>query len=667
MASTSYDPVNEIFAKAKTEFLRELKDPRLRAQLRTATTIDDVWDYTDKLQRDQGSGRCLRGLNRIGPYIKRIQEYAGVVEVFTQVKPEIIALIWGPIKLLLQISSNVVQSFDAILDVMKTLGPMLPKFASFTSMFKENERMKYVLSLFFQDILDFYLVSLNFFSLGSWQILFEALWPAHRSKIEVIAQNIEKHGLLMCNEITMSDVMEAHAARLKAYKYYEEAREFQERQDFASMETYIRPPSYDEELDRLRNLRCEGTGTWLQHDKSFQKWLDPKEKSSQVFWLQGIPGAGKTYLSSTVVGKTKELGHSLFAFLSYRRNSDTPLAVFHSLIFQLASQDRDLRAVLCYTIMSSTKELKRDLKGDSKFALQILAKLLKSAGLTYITIDGLDEVDDPTPQIFLHQCLGLIKECNNMRLFVSSRRVDRIDRVLKDPAITLSVDRNNFECIRTYGRYRVKEWLDNSGFEEDARSEIQELLKPLAEKANGMFLYARIVIESVEVLQDLDSIREQLEVLPESLDEAYERIIRKITILPPASRNQSKKMLSWIACSPIQMTRREMEQVLLIKPGNTTVPPVRGTLNALQLCGPLVEERDDMLRFVHFTVKEYLLRRQQEKNFIDEGEAILDITTTCLTYLCSSFFDDDATAERLQSYIISGAYRLLNFSDHQIN
>lgn len=36
-----------------------------------------------------------------------------------------------------------------------------------------------------------------------------------------------------------------------------------------------------------------------------------------------------------------------------------------------------------------------------------------------------------------------------------------------------------------------------------------------------MFLYAKIIIESIEMLPDVGSIREQLEVLPEGLDEAY--------------------------------------------------------------------------------------------------------------------------------------------------
>ncbi|KAG9499240.1 hypothetical protein J7337_010059 [Fusarium musae] len=293
MASSSTDQVSEVFEKAKADFLNGIKDQKLRNQLQKATTIDDIWDYTEQLQKDQASNKRLRGMKRIGPYIERLQEYAGVIEVFVQVKPDILALIWGPIKLLLQVSSNLIASFDAILGVMKNMGSILPRFNEFVPLFKNNERLKYVLGLFFQDILDFYLVSLRFFGLTRWKVFFESLWPARRAEIQVIAENIEKHRLLFCNEITLNDILEAHTARKKALEHYAETREFQERQDFHSMETYIRPPSYDEDLDRIRNSRCKGTGSWLVQDQQFVSWAEGKEKSHQVLWLQGIPGAGK--------------------------------------------------------------------------------------------------------------------------------------------------------------------------------------------------------------------------------------------------------------------------------------------------------------------------------------------------------------------------------------
>ncbi|KAF4337213.1 NACHT domain protein [Fusarium beomiforme] len=617
MASNSPNHVSEVFDKAKTDFLKEIKDPKLRAQLQNATTIDDVWDYTEQLQKDQASNKRLRGMKKIGPYIERLKEYAGVIEVFVQAKPDILALIWGPIKLLLQMSSNIVAAFDAILSVMKDMGSVLPRFNEFIPLFKNNERMKYVLGLFFQDILDFYLVSLRFFGLTRWKIFFESLWPARRSEIQVISQNIEKHRVLLCNEITLNDVLEAHTARQKALEHYAETREFQEGQDFHSMETYIRPPSYDEDLDRIRNSRCEGTGSWLIQDKVFVNWIEGKVNAPQVLWLQGIPGA-----------------------------------------------DRDLRSVLCSTIKSTTKDLKRDLKGDSKFVLETFSKLLEAAGATYITIDGLDEVGDCVQQILLHQLLEMLKALPHVRVLISSRRVERIERLIKPIAAILPIDLKNTGCIKAYIARRGQDWLENSYFDSDACSEIRQLLKPLATKAEGMFLYARIVLQDIEMLQDLDSIRDQLKVLPESLDEAYERILQRIMNYPPAAQRQSKKILSWIACSPVEITRHEMEQALIIQPGQSSIPQVRSTLNTLPLCGPLVEIECERLKFVHFTVKEYLFEHQKNK-FLEKRQALLEISTTCLTYLCSEVLDPELSDEEMEQNIVLGSYRLLNFAHSQ--
>ncbi|KAF4443329.1 NACHT nucleoside triphosphatase [Fusarium acutatum] len=600
MASSSTDQVSEVFEKAKADFLNGIKDQKLRSQLQKATTVDDIWDYTEQLQKDQGSNKRLRGMKRIGPYIERLQEYAGVIEVFVQVKPDILALIWGPMKLLLQVSSNLVASFDAILGVMKNMGSILPRFNEFVPLFKNNERIRYVLGLFFQDILDFYLISLRFFGLTRSKVFFESLWPARQAEIQVIAENIEKHRLLLCNEITLNDILEAHTARKKALEHYAETRKFQERQDFHSMETCIRPPSYDEDLDRIRNTRCEGTGLWLVQGQQFVTWAEGKQKSHQVLWLQGIPGA----------------------------------------------------------------DLKRDLKGDSKFALNIFTKLLQAAGPTYITIDGLDEIDDCTQQVFLHLLLDELKSLPHTKLLISSRRVERIERILKPVATILPIDHKNSGCIEAYVSHRGGEWLDTSFFDSDARSEVRQLLNPLASKADGMFLYARIVLEDVEMLQDLDSIRDQLSVLPEGLDEAYERIPQRITKYPSAAQKQCKKILSWIACSPVQITRHEMEQALIIQANQRRVPQVRSNLNTLPLCGPLVEVEDEHLKFVHFTVKEYLLQYHKNK-LLDEGEALLEISTTCLAYLCSDCLDPDLSDDDIERNVISGAYRLLNFSHHQ--
>jgi hypothetical protein len=118
----------------------------------------------EKLQDEQAKQGRLRHLRRIEPYLERLRQYNEVINTFVQVKPDILALIWGPVRLLLQISKNLAQSFDAIVNTMANIGENLPLFQEYAQLFSSSTRINDVLCLFFKDILDFYLTALNFFS-----------------------------------------------------------------------------------------------------------------------------------------------------------------------------------------------------------------------------------------------------------------------------------------------------------------------------------------------------------------------------------------------------------------------------------------------------------------------------------------------------------------------
>lgn len=156
--------VFDAFQNAKQDFMSSLKDPSLFDSVSKTTSIDDIYAFTAQLQHDQGKRRGLRGLRKISPYLDRLKQYAGVIEVFMQAKPEILTLIWGPIKLLLQMSDNLTQSFDAIVDAMAVIGNKLPLFEAYATLFEESTRVADVLVLFYKDILDFYEIALNFFT-----------------------------------------------------------------------------------------------------------------------------------------------------------------------------------------------------------------------------------------------------------------------------------------------------------------------------------------------------------------------------------------------------------------------------------------------------------------------------------------------------------------------
>jgi hypothetical protein len=160
--ATPLDPSLEAFEAAKRSFRDSLGDPSLFNDILQTTTVDQVYDVTEKLQAKLGSEGRLRHLGKIRPYLERVTAYASAVETFVQVKPDVLALIWGPIRLLLQWSSHLMQCWDAITDVVAKVGEALPQFSEMARIFGSKDTIKSLLVSFYRDILDFYVLLLKF-------------------------------------------------------------------------------------------------------------------------------------------------------------------------------------------------------------------------------------------------------------------------------------------------------------------------------------------------------------------------------------------------------------------------------------------------------------------------------------------------------------------------
>lgn len=165
---------------------------------------------------------------------------------------------------------------------------------------------------------------------------------------------------------------------------------------------------------------------------------------------------------------------------------------------------------------------------------------------------------------------------------------------------------------------------------------------------------------------------------------SYQRVLQRISDMPSSVCKISKRILAYIACSPLPIMVREMEQLILLDPGVLEeVHPVRVSMNVIQYCGPFVEVVEGKLQFVHFTVKEYGLNipschglsmlttsrylhaRDVTGGFIEPIDALLDLTETCLRYLSTDLFDEDAGDGDLEKDIVSGRFRLSYFACDQ--
>lgn len=97
----------------------------------------------------------------------------------------------------------------------------------------------------------------------------------------------------------------------------------------------------------FKRERQAGTGTWLFDLPEMINWL---ESPNNALWIYGIPGAGKTTLSTLVVDKilTRKRSNSVGTAYFYVRHDDKeshkPPNVLGSLISQLARHNREALA-----------------------------------------------------------------------------------------------------------------------------------------------------------------------------------------------------------------------------------------------------------------------------------------------------------------------------------
>jgi hypothetical protein len=159
-------------------FRAGLDDEARYQEILSTTSVDQVYDLTDKLQRTQRPH--LTNLARIQPYLEGMRAYTLAIDTFVSAKPEILALIWGPIKLLIELASTLTRSLDELAKTLEKIGGLLRELDHAARLFGHKDHVNQVLATLFHDILQFYLVALKFFSMRSELSLFPCSvseWP----------------------------------------------------------------------------------------------------------------------------------------------------------------------------------------------------------------------------------------------------------------------------------------------------------------------------------------------------------------------------------------------------------------------------------------------------------------------------------------------------------
>ncbi|KAH6699500.1 ankyrin repeat protein [Verticillium dahliae] len=321
--------------------------------------------------------------------------------------------------------------------------------------------------------------------------------------------------------------------------------------------------------------RQGGTGQWLLSSMEYREW---SETADQTLFCPGIPGAGKTIITSIVVDdlctryRSNEHVGIAYIYCDFQRQQEQKV---EELLMSLLKQLTQGRSSLpeCVKFLHDEHRRKRTRPSFDEVS-RTLRHVADSYSRTFIIVDALDECqrNDGCRARFLTELFNLQAECG-ANIFATSRCIPEItDRF---SASTILEIRANDEDVRRY--------LDGR------------------------------ILQSGRTL----------------LEKCREEIRNEITEVSDGMNDLAKKVLSWITCAKRQLTTSEIQHALAIQEGDSELEEegIPSVEDVVSVCVGLVEtdEESSIIRLVHRTAQEYFQR------IFPNVET--DIAKVCLTYL----------------------------------
>ena len=233
--------------------------------------------------------------------------------------------------------------------------------------------------------------------------------------------------------------------------------------------------------------RQKGTGQWLLESDKFLKWT---VETKQTLFCPGMPGAGKTILTSTVVNHLSTIFQNddsvgiAYLYCEFKQqNEQKPIDLLLSLLKQLIQRRPPVPENLKRLYEQHSKV---DTKPSFGEVSQILEFILHSYSRVFIIVDALDEcqVSEGGRNRFLSEIFNLQTK-TGANVFATSRPIpDIIHEFERQKSISLPV-RASGEDIRTYLDPRM---LELPLFVRRSPSLQEKIKAAVLEAADGMYV-----------------------------------------------------------------------------------------------------------------------------------------------------------------------------------
>ncbi|KAK6342417.1 hypothetical protein TWF718_007818 [Orbilia javanica] len=368
--------------------------------------------------------------------------------------------------------------------------------------------------------------------------------------------------------------------------------------------------------------RQKGTGQWFLNSPEYQTWLENK----QILFCPGIPGAGKTILTSIVIDDlTDRYSHNASIGIAYIFFDFKGTAQLHldDLLLSIFKQLATSLALLSDCVSQVCEEYQRFNRLSRKTIIEALYKAVGFYSRTFIIIDALDECRSDLGKLF--EELFELRQSHYINIFATSRYIPEIQEIFSGNSVQLDIKPPDMD-IRAYleGQISLK---GTRVLKKNKETIVTEIL----ESAHGVFLLAKLHFEFIKDKLTLKEIKTALQSLisgERPYDSVYENIMERISEQNSTarSRDMAYQILSWITCAERRLDTRELQHAIAVWLDESEIRNINQEAgeydfdfdfddipeveDMISLCCGLVtvDEYGTTIKWVHHTALEYFER-----------------------------------------------------------
>jgi hypothetical protein len=419
------DNLTDPWIRACEQYTSDLNDEERR--LFEHATLENILLISIEVQeRHQQHSQSRAVMKRLKPLLSAIEDFGAAFDVFSNTYSIALAPLWGGLRVIFLLASKYNKIFDRIVEVLERISYVLPRFRDYERIFGKHPRIISALSAVYLDIVTLcgeikgLIRSISRSKLISFGKLFAPLdnhlgeaisrFRLHREDVEMEAEACHMIESAKEHELALHD---RQLAALERKAHLEK-----------HLRSLLSPIDYVDRQRKVLRLRQSCTGEWLFDEPEYEGWKT--STTSSLLNLFGIPGCGKTVLSSCIIdklrGETVDRVMVVYHYCDYKdpRSLD-PMIIAGTLIHGLLD-GLNIPEDLSTLISNAFKDGHRS--PDESDMIEILGCVLDSRMdyTIYVVVDGVDEVNEENRKI-LFRFLNHMVECPHsaIKLGVSSR------------------------------------------------------------------------------------------------------------------------------------------------------------------------------------------------------------------------------------------------------